>query len=233
MSLLPLPLLMGFLGSLHCALMCGPIVLALPLNKKNNWYGIFQLLLYQLGRIIVYTVLGVLVGLVGSVFKVFVKQEVVSLVIGILLIAIAVLHWQNKKLTFLNNLQAKMMFPVSRLMGKIFNLPMWGFFAGMLNGIIPCGMVYLALVTALNLASPLEGASFMLLFGLGTTPLMLLITIGGVYLKRYFKLNSQKLIPWFAIGLGALFVLRAANLNIPFLSPTTHFTYGKAVNCGF
>ncbi|WP_461790588.1 sulfite exporter TauE/SafE family protein [Pedobacter sp.] len=231
MSFTPLAFLMGFLGSLHCAVMCGPIVLALPLNKRSNWHGIFQVLLYQLGRITVYTLLGLIVGLVGNVFHVFIKQEAISLLIGILLISITLLQWKGTKNSHLQKMQAKMLLPISKLMGKIFNLPLWGFFAGMLNGLIPCGMVYLALVTALNSSSSQGGAYFMLLFGLGTTPLMLTISLGGIYLKRYFKFNSQRLIPWFAAFLGALFILRAANLNVPFLSPQTHTVYGNTMNC--
>lgn len=231
MNLMPFAFLMGFLGSVHCAVMCGPIVLGLPLNKKGSWHNVLQVLLYQLGRISIYAALGLLVGLVGNTFAVFAKQETLSLIIGIVLILFTFAQLSGRYLPTFQKLQNKMVVPISKLMGKVFTLPLWGFFAGMLNGLIPCGMVYLALATALNSASSQSGAMFMLLFGLGTSPLMVFVSLGGIYLKKYFRFNSQKLIPWFALFIGALFILRSANLNIPFLSPHTHSTYGSAVNC--
>ncbi|RYG09283.1 MAG: sulfite exporter TauE/SafE family protein [Chitinophagaceae bacterium] len=209
MSFLPLAFLMGFLGSLHCAVMCGPIVLGLPLNKRSSWQNIYQVSLYQIGRVLIYTLLGFFVGLVGSTFAIVIKQEVLSLVIGVSLIAITLLQLSGKYVSRFQTWQNKMVLPIGKLMGKVFNLPLWGFFAGMLNGLIPCGMVYLALATALNTTSSQSGATFMLLFGLGTSPLMLFISLGGIYLKQYFRFNSQKLIPWFAICVGVLFILRS------------------------
>ncbi|MGV3545463.1 MAG: sulfite exporter TauE/SafE family protein, partial [Pedobacter sp.] len=182
-------------------------------------------------RISIYTLLGLLVGLVGNTFAVFAKQETLSLTIGIVLILFTLAQLSGKYVSSFQKLQNKMVLPISKLMGMVFKLQFWGFFAGMLNGLIPCGMVYLALATALNSGTSQSGASFMLLFGLGTTPLMLFISIGGVYLKKYFKFNSQKLIPWFALFIGALFILRSANLDIPFLSPHTHSTYGNVERC--
>lgn len=231
MSLLPLAFLMGFLGSIHCAVMCGPIVLGLPLNGYHSWRNVLQVALYQIGRIGTYTILGLLVGLLGNTFSVFAKQETLSLIIGILLITFTALQLTGRYTASLQRLQSRLVVPISKVMGKVFKLPLWGLFAGMLNGLIPCGMVYLALATALSSANSGSGAGFMLLFGLGTAPLMLFISLGGVYLKKYFRFNSQKLIPWFALSIGALFILRAANLNIPFLSPHTHSAYGTVENC--
>ena len=228
---MPFAFLMGFFGSVHCAVMCGPIVLGLPLNKKSGWYNVLQVLLYQIGRISIYTLLGLALGLIGNTFAVFAKQETLSLTIGILLVLFALLQLSGRYVRGFQTTQNKMVIPISKLMGKVFKLPLWGFFAGMLNGLIPCGMVYLALATALNSGTSQSGAAFMLLFGLGTTPLMLFVSLGGVYLKKYFKFNSQKLIPWFALFIGALFILRSANLDIPFLSPHTHTHYGSAANC--
>lgn len=231
MSLMPLAFLMGFFGSVHCAVMCGPIVLGLPLNGQNNWLNLLQVVLYQLGRVVTYTFLGLLVGTIGNTFSVFAKQETLSLIIGAGLIVFTILQLTGRYTASLQRLQSRLLVPISKMMGKVFKLPFWGFFAGMLNGLIPCGMVYLALATALSSANSGSGAGFMLLFGLGTTPLMLIISLGGVYLKKYLRFNSQKIIPWFALFMGALFVLRASNLNIPFLSPHTHSAYGTVQNC--
>ncbi len=219
MSNLPLAFLLGFIGSLHCAVMCGPIMLSLPLQKTNFLSSAIQLLSYQFGRVLIYTLLGFAMGLIGNSISVFASQETLSFIVGSLLIIFTVLHFTGKYANALSRLQAAMVNPISKLMGKLYGLPFWGLFAGMLNGLIPCGMVYLALATALNSSSIANAASFMLLFGLGTCPLMLMISLGGVYLKRYIKFNPNKLIPWFMLFIGTLFILRSANLGVPFLSP--------------
>lgn len=219
MSNLALAFSLGLLGSLHCAVMCGPLMLSLPLERKSYFKSAFQLFIYQIGRILVYTILGILVGMIGSSITIFASQETLSLLVGCLLIVFTLLHFSGKYATSLSRFQAKLIAPISKLMGKVYALPMWGFYAGVLNGLIPCGMVYLALATALNSASVVDSGSFMLLFGLGTSPLMLMISLGGVYLKRYIRFNPSKLIPWFTLFIGALFILRSTNLDVPFLSP--------------
>ena len=221
---------MGLLGSLHCAVMCGPLMLSLPIQKTSYLKSAFQLLLYQFGRILVYSLMGILVGWIGSSFTVFANQQTLSLTIGIILVVFVLLQFSGRYSKGLNHLQYKIVAPISKLMGKLFGLPLWGFFAGMLNGLIPCGMVYLALATALNTATIEGGVTFMFLFGLGTTPLMLMISLGGVYLKRYIKFDTKKLIPYFMLFIGVLFILRSADLGIPFLSPhnSTHLDHTAA-----
>jgi sulfite exporter TauE/SafE len=226
MSVLPLAFLLGLMGSLHCAVMCGPIMLSLPLPNQGGersvfakWSALGQLVLYQLGRVLTYTVLGVIVGVVGSSVTILIKQETFSFVLGFCLIAFTILYLTGKRLSAFANLQLKLIAPISSLMGRLYGMPFWGFFAGMLNGVIPCGMVYLALATALGTGSIQSSAKFMCLFGLGTMPLMLVVSLGGIYLKGYFRFNSAKLIPWVTILVGVLFMMRSASLGIPFLSP--------------
>lgn len=231
MGFLPLAFLMGFFGSLHCAVMCGPIMLALPLRKQDFLQSLFQLLLYQLGRISVYTVLGMFVGALGNSIRIFSDQKTLSMLIGFILVLFTVLQFSSFYRHRFSRLQSKALHPLSNLMGKVFSLPLWGLFAGMLNGIIPCGMVYLALATALNTGSSKSGGTFMFLFGLGTTPLMLMISLGGIFLKKYIRFNTNKLIPWFTFFIGVLLILRSADLGIPFISPKTTSSYGHAMDC--
>lgn len=225
-----LALMMGFFGSLHCAVMCGPIVLGLPL-KKQGWYAVLQIAIYQLGRVSVYTLMGLLIGLLGSTIALFTRQEVLSLVIGGFLIVFALMQLSGKYLSLFQKSQTWLLKPISKIMGKVYKLPFWGFYAGILNGLIPCGMVYLALATSLNTESAQSGALFMFLFGLGTSPMMIFISLSGIYLRKYFRFNTQRLIPWFALFIGALFILRSSNLNIPFLSPLIHNSYGTVEQC--
>jgi sulfite exporter TauE/SafE len=231
MNYLPLAFLMGLLGSLHCAVMCGPLMLSLPIEKKGIWNAGFSLLLYQTGRILIYTVMGGIAGWLGSTFSLFANQKLLSIFIGLLLIVFTLFQLSSNFSKKMSTFQFKLTNPISKLMGKVFGLPLWEFFAGMLNGIIPCGMVYLALATAINAASAIGGLEFMFLFGLGTLPLLMMISLGGFYLKKYIRFNTKKLIPWFMFFMGILLLLRSAELGIPFISPISGFHFTGTVNC--
>lgn len=231
MDFLPLAFIMGLFGSLHCAVMCGPIMLGMPFRQENFFRSGLQLLLYQFGRISVYTLMGIVVGILGKSIGVFANQKILSVGVGVLLIVFTLLQLSSRYTKAYTKIQFIVLNPVSKLMGKVFNLPFWGFFAGALNGIIPCGMVYLALATALNTADVKTAAGFMFLFGLGTAPLMMMISLGGVYLKKYIRFNTNKLIPWFMLFMGILFILRALDLGIPFISPQNSVGYGHSIQC--
>ncbi|MGY3053764.1 sulfite exporter TauE/SafE [Pedobacter sp. UYEF25] len=230
-ELLPLAFLMGLFGSLHCAVMCGPIMLGMPFQKQNYFTAGIQLLLYQFGRILIYTILGFAVGALGSSLKVFSNQKTLSISIGIILIVFTALQFNKGYKNRFSKIQLKTLNPISKLMGNVLSLKMWGLFAGMLNGLLPCGMVYLALATALNTGNTTSGAMFMFLFGVGTAPLMMMISLGGIFLKKYIRFNTNKLIPWFMLIMGILFILRSADLGIPFLSPVTKSSYGQVLDC--
>ena len=230
-DLLPLAFLMGLFGSLHCAVMCGPIMLSMPFQKQSTVSTALQLFLYQFGRIFIYTLLGIAVGALGSSIRVFSNQKTLSVTIGVVLIIFTALQFSTTYKNRFSKIQAKVLNPISKLMGKVFGLRLWGLFAGMLNGLIPCGMVYLALATALNTGSTASGLTFMFLFGLGTAPLMTIISLGGIFLKKHIRFNTNKLIPWFMLLMGILFILRSAEIGIPFISPITTNTYGHTISC--
>lgn len=230
-NFLPLAFLMGLFGSLHCAVMCGPIMLGMPFQKQHFLGAAFQLLMYQFGRIFVYVVLGLCAGALGGSIAVFSNQQILSTIIGILLIFFTLLQLVPQYVRRFATLQNHLVRPISKLMAYVFQLPLWGFFAGAINGIIPCGMVYLALATALNTGSFKAGGVFMFLFGIGTTPLMLMVSLGGIFIKRYIPFNTQRLIPWLMFTMGMLLIIRSANLGIPYLSPAPMGIYGRAVDC--
>lgn len=230
-NLFSLAFLMGFFGSLHCAVMCGPIMLGMPFQKKSFIQSSFQLLLYQFGRVFVYTILGIIVGVLGNSIKIFSNQKTLSIIIGIVLILFTILQLSGFYRHQVSGLQNKILSPISKLMSKIFRFKLWGLFAGMLNGLIPCGMVYLALATSLNIGEVKSGGIFMFLFGLGTTPLMMMISMGGIYLKKYIRFNTTKWLPWFMLFLGIILILRSADLGIPFISPSAVNTFGHASEC--
>ena len=90
---------------------------------------------------------------------------------------------------------------------------------GFLNGFLPCGLVYMAVFGAVATGSLLEGSLYMVLFGLGTIPLMTTAIYLGKFLNTAVKQRIQKAIPVFVVIIGVLFILRGLGLGIPYLSP--------------
>ena len=219
MNLNALAFFTGLFGSLHCVAMCGPLVMALPLSRSNKWNAFLQRLLYQFGRILTYVLFGFLFGWIGMSFNFLGWQQAISITTGIILILIAFSHFYKKNITVVEKLQLKMVGPLAVQMGGLLVKPYGGFFAGMLNGLLPCGMVYLALAGAINANSVAAGAQFMFFFGLGTTPLMLTAAVAGMYFRKWTQVRFSKMLPYLTLFMGIWFILRGSELGIPYLSP--------------
>jgi len=219
MTLNALAFFTGLFGSLHCVAMCGPLVMALPVNGYSRWYALLQRILYQSGRILTYSLFGIVLGLLGQSFNLLGLQQVISITTGIILIIMALTHFSKKRVTGMERLQMKLISPLSNRMVKLLVKPYGGFFAGMLNGILPCGMVYLALAGAVNAGSVLSGAGYMFFFGLGTSPLMLMVSFAGLFLRKWAQTRFTRVLPFLTLFMGLWFLLRGAELNIPYLSP--------------
>ncbi len=210
---------MGLFGSLHCAVMCGPLLFATQGKQPISWWGIFSKVVYQIGRIATYGLLGFLIGLFGNVAQMQGAQQTVSIISGIFLIIIAASMLIGKRSAVWTKWQTRVIQPFAKLMSRWIYKPGGSFFAGILNGLLPCGMVYMALTAALNADSIAGSIEFMVLFGMGTIPLMLLIALVSSYSKQIFKVKFNKIIPLFYFVMGCWFILRGANLDIPYLSP--------------
>ena len=222
---------MGLLGSIHCAVMCGPLLLAVQAGQGISWKTTFNKLLYQFGRILTYGLIGLFLGLLGNVASLQGWQQGFSLVTGILLFAIGLFYMFGKSSSKLAAIQTKAIQPFAKFMGKWLYRPGGSFVAGVLNGILPCGMVYMALASAVNADSIWNSFYFMLLFGLGTLPLLLVFSFAGNFPKRIFKKGFSTVLPILFILMGLWFILRGANLDIPYLSPLIHVD--GAMNCAF
>ena len=212
--------LMGLLGSVHCVGMCGPLVMALPIAQKTATQKWVALSLYHFGKMASYACLGILFGLIGSQFPFYVFQQNLSIVIGIIMLVYVVYVFVLKTKHFvpLDFLYK----PIVNQLGKLFkNKSVFAFLLiGFLNGLLPCGMVYLALTSALATQNVLQGGLFMLLFGLGTVPALLMVALGGQYMSLVFRQKLQNLLPVFIFGMGVLLIVRGMNLGIPYLSPS-------------
>lgn len=214
---------LGLAGSLHCVGMCGPIALSLPGKRKISWNTSAIKLCYQAGRVTSYTVLGVLAGYGGEAVVDAGFAQSLSIVSGSLMILTAIVQ-----LVLHRNLLPSAI--TDRLLRPLHNLfkgamrggdgPIGHYGIGLINGLLPCGLVMSALMGAVGTGDPTEGALFMFLFGLGTVPLMTAITLLGASLSCKLRNQLRYATPTVAVIIGIIFIFRGMSLNIPYLSPT-------------
>lgn len=207
--------LVGFLGSFHCAGMCGPIALALPLDKKSNWSFIIGRLLYNGGRVFTYSVLGLLVGLIGHTIAMAGFQKVLSIGTGVMILLIAFLPYLIKRTSQFNSFLAGYTSKIKSLFKKLFGLKSKRtlFLIGAVNGLLPCGFVYLALAGAAATGTMEEGVGYMMLFGLGTIPMMLTLTMAGNIFSPRTRSFIQKISPLIAISVAVLLIARGITID--------------------
>lgn len=224
---------LGAAGSLHCAGMCGPLSLALPTHHLSAPQKFFSLLLYQFGRICTYAVIGLLFGLAGRRIYISGYQQWFSIGLGILVIALALLYFAGRRsirFPFINRLYGN----VSRLIGSLLGpnpRPLRFGLLGVANGLLPCGMVYVAVAATLSLTRVTDSVLFMALFGAGTLPMMMGVAYAGQMLKTKTRLAFRQWIPYFVVLMGMVLILRGLNLGIPFISPELPQSPGSAVVC--
>ena len=224
---------LGAAGSLHCVGMCGPLSLALPVQHLSKTQKFFSLLLYQFGRIITYSVIGLLFGLAGRRIYISGYQQWFSIAMGIVVLSLAALYFFRHKtvhIKFLNRFYFFIQQQISRLL-KSANGLLSFLLMGMANGLLPCGMVYVALAATLSFTEITQSVSFMAMFGAGTLPAMMLIGYAGQVINPGWRTYLRKLVPIFISLMGALLILRGLNLGIPFISPELPQSPGDAVVC--
>lgn len=217
------PLTIGLIGSFHCIGMCGPIVVALPLKKHNLISKISGAVLYNSGRVITYSILGILFGLLGQGIHMAGFQQWTSILLGVaMIISVLFPFFFREKITIGNlftGFSARLITRLRKLFTdrSYFSLLM----IGLLNGLLPCGLVYVAIAGAIGSGTVLSGAIFMMLFGIGTIPLLLVATLASDAIGQRVRSKMQKVVPYFVFLIGVLFILRGMSLGIPFVSPTT------------
>ena len=208
----------GLFGSVHCIGMCGPLAFAVPSVKNQLWLLVSDKILYNIGRVITYTCLGLLIGFIGKQLWLSGLQQSISVLSGLLIIMAALSRIFKISVTN-GGFISKLVSPVNRLLSYALQRHSGHFVIGLLNGFLPCGFVYLALAGALNTSSPFASAQYMFWFGAGTFPLMLIATVSTGFATPVFRRRINKTLPYLMLGLGFWFILRGTNLNIPYLSP--------------
>lgn len=212
----------GLLGSFHCVGMCGPIAFMLPVDRSNNFKKNTQILIYHLGRLLSYSIIGLLFGLLGKGLVLFGLQQQLSIFIGVLMILIILIPYKTfNKYNFSKPIY-KIISKVKSALGKELKkkTPDTFFTIGFLNGFLPCGLVYMALFGSLAAGNALEGSLYMILFGIGTIPLMTTAIYFGNFLTGKARQYIRKAIPVFVVCMGLLFILRGMGLGIPYVSPS-------------
>lgn len=222
MELFFLPALaLGFLGSLHCVGMCGPIAMLLPHNGKSAAGLIPGRVLYNLGRVITYSLLGLAFGLLGQGVKLYGLQQGFSIVLGSVILLIALLPAKVKQK--FAGIPAVAAFN-SKLLSVFAGFTKGGsplrlFLFGMANGILPCGFVYLGLAGAVAQENLTHSVLFMSGFGLGTFPAMFAVSYFPAIIKWKGSFNPRRLVPVFSVVMAFILIMRGLNLGIPYLSP--------------
>ena len=214
--------------------MCGPIALMLPVDRTNQTKKVVQIITYHLGRLSAYAVIGLVFGLLGKGLFLAGIQQKLSIFIGVLMIVVILIP---ERVVARYNFSKPVFIFISKIktsLGKQFKDKSYKslFTIGLLNGFLPCGMVYVALFGAIAMQSESFGVLYMILFGLGTVPMMSSI----VYLKSFLTIpirnKIQKVIPFVAIIIGILFIFRGLGLGIPYISPSDMSLFVQATpNC--
>lgn len=212
--------LTGLLGSFHCLGMCGPIAMMAPAGLD---YGKFIVgrIVYNTGRILTYAAIGLVLGAFGQGLHLAGAQQWASIVMGVVLLLIAIIkitginsHTNNQWLSGYKK-------SIEKQFAKFISKPGLGaqFTVGILNGLLPCGLVYIALAGAVTTTYAIQGAAYMALFGLGTLPIMFSVSIASRWITKTARNRIMKAVPYFVGLVAIMFIIRGLNLGIPYISP--------------
>ena len=212
--------LLGLLGSWHCVGMCGPIALMIPGAKGKN--RILVIALYHLGKILAYMSLGSVFGMIPAFINSFEIQAIISISLGTLMLVIAflpiVLTRIEKKGLVLFNRVFSLKNKLTKSLNK--NSIEYSFYIGFLNGFVPCGMVYFAALGAMSQPDFLSSLLFMLMFGLGTIPLMSIFLFVAGFFKTSFQKYALKFRMAAFILVGFFMIWKGAtNINTKIAAP--------------
>lgn len=214
-------ILFGLMSNFHCIGMCGPFALSLPLQNKPGFIKALSVAAYQLGRISTYTALGAVFGYFGRSITLSGLQQSISIGAGILILLTVLIPKLGFKLRQLVPVN-KFLSPLLKYVSYFYkNQSVGGYFLiGNINGMFPCGMVYLAIAAAFSTGNVLSSTIFMAAFGLGTLPAMLTVSIMGQWMSMSLRDKFNRITPYFFALVGVLLILRGLGLNIPYVSPS-------------
>jgi len=211
----------GVLGSVHCLGMCGPIALVLPGAERSGLRYLLGRVVYNAGRVVTYATLGLAVGFLGRRIALAGFQQALTIVLGVVVLAGALLPSASARLTARWSPLTHAHQWVRDALGALLRRRSVSSLAliGLVNGLLPCGLVYLALAGAAATADELRAAVFMVGFGAGTVPAMLAASLAGSLVPARWKNRLVAVVPTVMAMVGILLILRGLNLGIPLVSP--------------
>jgi uncharacterized protein len=209
--------ILGLVGSLHCAGMCGPLALALPGAGASGLAFHLGRAAYNVGRVTSYALIGLVFGLVGRTLMLAGVQRWASLLAGaVVLLALLPATRVGLGLPAIKSVAWIKAGFASMLRHRSVSAM---YLLGVLNGFLPCGLVYVAAAATLSLQSVASAAGYMVAFGVGTIPMMLGIALVGRNVQMAVRFKYQKLVPVCLVLMGTLLILRGLSLGIPYISP--------------
>ncbi|MEZ2441664.1 sulfite exporter TauE/SafE family protein [Chitinophaga sp. RCC_12] len=213
--------ILGFVGSFHCIGMCGPIALTLPVQHLNGSRKLGGILLYNAGRISAYAILGLLFGWLGKQLYLGGLQQWLSIITGSLLLGLVILKYAGIRLTKGRHLPDIFTSKIKSRLGSLLRQQRFHtlYAIGFLNGLLPCGLVYLGIAGAVASGDVLKGMLFMAAFGAGTLPAMVGVTWFSHLINMQVRNRMRSMIPVAISIMGVLLILRGLNLGIPYISP--------------
>lgn len=227
-------LILGLISSLHCIGMCGPIAMMLPVDHKDPAKKAMQILLYHLGRLSAYGTLGLFFGVLGKGFYLAGLQQQASVIAGVVMIIIVMLPEKIFAKYNFSTPVYRIIATIKSSLGSQFRQRSYKalFITGLLNGFLPCGLVYAALFGAIAMQNVPLSVLYMLLYGLGTIPLMSVVVYASAFIKNPLRNSITKIVPYTAVFIGMLFIIRGLGLGIPYISPGNLSLFvGSAADC--
>lgn len=207
-------LIIGLAGSLHCLGMCSPLVMAATAMKPSI---ILSRLLYNVGRIFTYALLGMIVAGAGMALPSRNYQNLLSIILGVALLFIAFGGIRNIHIPILSGTMQSLSLKLKNVFSKYLNQKNYRslFMLGSINGLLPCGLTFLALTYCLTLQRPIDGFNFMLLFGVGTLPIMLGFTSVLQFMIQRFNFNMRSITTGMLILSGTVLIARVFIVHLP------------------
>ena len=215
-------LVLGLAGSFHCIGMCGPIAFVIPVDRSSKTKMFFQTFLYNFGRLISYSLIGLLFGFIGKGLYLAGFQQRLSILMGVIMITLVIIpisifnkyNFSKPLYKIIAQVKSKLGVYLKKKSNKAL------FLIGFFNGFLPCGLVYMALIGSISTGNAVQGALYMILFGIGTLPMMTAAVLLGNFVNLSLRKKIQKIIPAFVVIIGLLFILRGLGLGIPYISPS-------------